>query len=387
MVPETRRDTQSHDPGRQVHNVGAVKLCPLLLVVAAVAGACGGTPSAPAPSQSPSIVPAATASPSAPASPAPSPLPSEGAYGVLATYVSAGTYTISLIGADGKVASSAQASHPVSISCSSTTGADLPSPVSTSDSRVYFLDAQGVVRFLTPSGQTGKATTLPVGSKRQSTFTVSPDDKRIAVVVSDFTAAGAATSLYVEDLNGGANHKVVFTDTGVFGLWPIGWHGADLVVAKVTACTTGGGPLCCGPREFHVVDPATAVRSRTLGGPDCLPGGPPSRAGVLCETSVQANVLDWAGTTTRSFSIQNGGALRAYLSPNGNQAALVPDQDSTVEGSNTTFSGFQACGWIDSSRVLGRDEQGNPLVGDINTGALVSIAAQGFCAGRIPGGL
>ena len=306
---------------------------------------------------------------------------------MLATYVAAGTYTISLVGSDGKVASSAQASHPMNITCSSTTGADLPHPVSTSNSRAYFLDAQGAVRFLTATGQTGKATTLPVGSKRQSLFAVSPDDKRIAVVVSDYSATGAATSLYVEDLNGGANHKVLVTDTGAFGLWPVGWHGADLVVAKVTSCTSGGGPLCCGPREFYVVDATTGARSRTLGGPDCIPTGPPSKAGVICETSVQANVLDWTGTTTRSFSIQGGLALRAYLSPNGNQAALVADQNTTVEGSLTSFDGFQACGWIDSSRVLGGDGQGKPMVGDMNTGRVVSVAAQGGCAGRIPGGL
>jgi hypothetical protein len=385
MVPETRRGAQSQYGRSRVHNGGAVKLCALLLVVTAVVGACGGTPSAAKPS--PSAEPSPSASPSLPSSPAPSPLPSEGAYGVLATYVSAGTYTITLIGADGKVASSAQASHPTSISCGATIGANLPAPVSTSNTRAYFLDAQGVVRFLTPTGATGKATTLPFGNKRQSRFTVSPDDKRIAVVVSDFTATGAVTSLYVEDLSGGTNHKIIFNDTGVFSLWPIGWHGADLVVAKVSSCTSGGGPLCCGPRELHLVDAATAARKRTLGGPDCLPAGPPSKAGALCETSAQANVLDWSGTTTRSFSIEVGGGMNAYLSPNGNQAALVLNQDTTIEGSHTKFNGFLACGWIDSSRVLGRDGDGKPQVGDTTAGTVVSVAAQGDCAGRIPGGL
>lgn len=306
---------------------------------------------------------------------------------MLATWVAAGTYTISLIGADGKVASSAQASHPPSIPCSNTFVADRPYPVSTSDTRAYFLDAAGVVRFLAPSGQSGKATTVPAGSNRQSAFAVSPDDKRIAVVVSDFNANGAVTSLYVEDLIGGANHKVIFTETGPFGLWPIGWHGADLVVAKVTACTLGGGPFCCGPREFHVVSPATGVRSRTLGDAECIPAGPPTKAGVLCKAGAQANVMDWTGTTTRSFSIQAAGELGAYLSPNGNQAALLATQDTTIEGSHTTFSRFLACGWIDSSRVLGGDGQGRPLVGDITTGTVVSVRAEGFCAGRIPGGI
>ena len=366
-----------------------MRLLPLLVLVATIAAACGAPSPAAATSPTAESSPATSpsAEPSTPASPSPSPLASEGAYGVLATFVPSGTYAISLVAADGKVASSAKASRPPKIACSNQTVANRPDPVSASDTRAYFLDAAGVVRFLTASGKTGKATTVPIGAKRQSAFTVSPDDKRIAVVVSDYNANGAAIRLYVEDLNGGANHKVIFTDTGFFGLWPIGWHGADLVVAKVAACTLGGGPLCCGPREFHVVNPATGIRSRTLGGPDCIPAGPPTKAGVLCETGTQANVMDWTGTITRSFSIQDAGALGAYLSPNGNQAALLATQDTTIEGSHATFSGFLACGWIDSSRVLGGDGQGKPLVGDMTTGAVVSVPAQGFCAGRIPGGL
>ncbi|MEA2629632.1 MAG: hypothetical protein QOJ10_2092, partial [Chloroflexota bacterium] len=61
--------------------------------------------------------------------------------------------------------------------------------------------------------------------------------------------------------------------------------------------------------------------------------------------------------------------------------------DTVVDGSHTTFSDFQTCGWIDSTRVLGTDRQGQPRVGDIVTGTTVSVVAQGFCAGRIPGAL
>ena len=98
-------------------------------------------------------------------------------------------------------------------------------------------------------------------------FAVSPDDQRIAVVQNTYNASGATTVLYAEDLNGGTNHVKLFTQTGAFTLWPIGWHGTnDLVLAKVPSCTQGGGPTCCGPQELHVVDPATAGRRSTLGG-------------------------------------------------------------------------------------------------------------------------
>src|SRR5260370_3276745 len=148
------------------------------------------------------------------------------------------------------------------------------------------MGAEGVVRFMTVQGETGRATTVPVGGGRRSMFAVSPDDQRIAVVVSDFTASGVSIRLYVEDLNGGTNHVDIFNSTGAYGLWPIGWHGTDnLVVAKVPSCSQGGGLFCCGPLELHVVDPATAVRRYTLGGPDCVIAGSPSPAGAACEVT------------------------------------------------------------------------------------------------------
>jgi hypothetical protein len=304
--------------------------------------------------------------------------------------LSGDTYTVSLVGADGKVASTGQASKPAALTCGNGANAVLPPPVSTSSSRVYFMDAQGVIRFLSPAGAAGRATTVPIGGQRHSTFAISPDDKRIAVVVSDFTSSGVATSLYVEDLNGGANHKVIFTETGAFGLWPSGWHGGSLVVAKVPACAQGEGPFSSGPQELHVIDPSTAARKFTLGGSTCIIAGPPSAAGAICETDAQANVLDWGGTTTRTFSIE--GQTPAYLSPNGNQAALVKGNqsnslDTTIEGSQTTFPGFQTCGWIDSTRVLGTDALGHARVADWVTATMVPVAAEGICAGRIPGGL
>jgi hypothetical protein len=369
------------------HNGGAVKVATGSLFLALLIGACGGGGSGSAPS--PSSTPAPTASPST-ASPTPSPPPSEAAYGVLLNASTGATYRVSLVDAEGKVVSTGQASKPPALTCGNGANADLPPPVSTSNSRVYFLDAQGVVRFLSPGGDTGRATTVPVGGQRDSTFAVSPDDKQIAVVVSDFTSNGVATSLYVEDLVGGGRHKVIFTETGAFGLWPTGWHAGNLVVAKVPACAQGESPFCCGPQELHVVDPSTAARRFTLGGPTCIIAGPPSAAGAVCETSAQANVLDWSGKTTRAFSIAD--PTPAYLSPDGNQVALVKGNqsnsvDTTIEGSGTLFRGFEGCGWIDSTRILAGYLQNQAFVGDITTGRNVLVADGGTCAGRIPGGL
>src|SRR5439155_22935480 len=101
-----------------------------------------------------------------------------------------------------KVPASGETSTPAGVSCANAPGAPVPEPVSTSNSRAYFMDAPGLVRFIAPNGDAGSATTVPAGTaSRPSIFAVSPDDQRVAVVVVDYNASGARTKLYVEDLN------------------------------------------------------------------------------------------------------------------------------------------------------------------------------------------
>src|SRR6267142_4795326 len=242
-----------------------------------------------------------TATPSAQTSPSPSPLTS--AYGVLISPLTTSNYTVSLVGIDGRVIASAQASTPGSATCANAAAAVVSAPISTSNARVYYMDALGVVRYLAPNGDAGRATTVPIGPTRRSMFAVSPDDQRIAVVVDDFTASGASTRLYVEDLNGGGNHLDTYSRTGARTLWPIGWRGTNnLVVAVVPSCTQGGGPFCCGMQELHVIDPDTATRRFTLGNLDTCPiSGPPSPAGATCESRTvwEATVLNWTAGTIR----------------------------------------------------------------------------------------
>jgi hypothetical protein len=294
---------------------------------------------------------------------------------------------VSIVGIDGKVVASTQASSPIAVTCADAAAALVPYPVSTSNDRAYYMDAQGVVRFLTVQGDTGRATTVPIGGGRRSTFAVSPDDQRIAVVVSDFTSAGVALRLYVEDLNGGTHHADIFNSTGATGLWPIGWHGANLVVAKVPACASGGGQFCCGPSELHVVDPATADRRFTVGSATCVITGAPSPAGAVCEDTKASQdvVLDWTGASSRTFPVP--GPMAAYLSPDGRFVALVSGTGTSVTGTNKTLQ-MQACGWIDSNHLIaGSDSQVQTRVGDLATGRVVPVAVQGACAGRLPGGL
>ena len=371
---------------RLAQNVTGLKALLGLVLIVVVTG-CGSSSvaarSSPSSAVSPSISPSAPASAAPTASPPSQPV---AGYGVLVTTATGDTYTVSLVDAGGKVVASAEPSSPPIATCGDAAGADLPAPVSTSNTRVYFLDQQGNVRYLAPNGTTGVATQVPTGGNIRSTFAVSPDDSRIAVIENTYTSTGATVLLYVADLSG-ANRKNIFSQSGAYTLWPIGWHGADLVVAKVPACTQGGGPTCCGPQELHVVDAATAVRKATLGGSSCVPVGSATPAGTLCENSgfTSVHVLSWTGATVQSYPIQ--GPTPAYLSPNGSRVALVVDNATTFAGAKQTLE-MVACGWIDNTHVLaGGDAESQPRVGDLTTGTIVPVSAQGACAGTIPGAI
>ena len=308
---------------------------------------------------------------------------------MLVSSQAATSYSVSLVGVDGKVVATSEASTPPLVSCANAAGAPVPQPVSMSNSRVYYMDAQGVVRYLAPSGDSGRATAVPAGTaSRRSMFAVSPDDQRIAVVVDDYTASGAATKLYVEDLNGGGNHLDLFSETGARTLWPVGWHGTtNLVVAVVPSCTQGGGPFCCGIQELHVVDPATANRRFTLGGITTCPiVGAASPAGVICWDGTNSKVLNWTAGTVRTYPVQ--GPELQLLSPNGGQIALVDNTGTSIQGTNVSMAGMFACTWVDDSHVLsGGDPQHQPRIANVSNGSMVPVATQGDCGGRLPGGL
>lgn len=369
--------------------IPAVKRSTAVLAVALLIAGCGakGSDTTASPATKASSSPLSSPVASAVASP----VPLTGAFAVLVTPPSTDNYTVSIVDVSGKVVGSAQASSPTAVTCADAAGALVPLPVSTSDDRAYYMDAQGVVRFLTVQGETGRATTVPSGGGLRSMFAVSPDDQRIAVIVSNFNSAGVAIKLYVEDLSGGGNHLDIFSSSGPTGLWPIGWHGTDnLVVAKMPACSQGGGPFCCGPIELHVVDPASATRRFTIGGPTCLIAGPPSAAGAVCEdtTFSRASVVNWNGVTMRTFPV--AGPQPAYISPDGRLVALFNFSGAGVtkfEGATVTLN-MQTCGWIDSTHVIAGDNGQPPSrIGNVVSGATVAISAKGTCAGRLPGGL
>src|SRR5260370_6914120 len=130
-----------------------------LVAFALLVGGCGGQGSHASASPSPKATSSVAASPTSSSS---SPAPLTGAFAVLATPTSADTYTVSIVGVDGKVVASAQASSPTAVTCGDAAAAVLPLPISTSDDRVYYMDAQGAVRFLPAHGEPARPTTLPL---------------------------------------------------------------------------------------------------------------------------------------------------------------------------------------------------------------------------------
>jgi hypothetical protein len=378
--------------GTRLHRAWRVKaaLTAILVTAACNGGSSAGVSTSPSPSSSASGL-----------LHSPSPSASSNAYGVLVGSQLQNTYTVSLVGIDGRVAASAEASTPHPVSCGDMSTPIPLLPVSTSNSRAYYMDASGAVSWVAPNGKSAAPiVTLPAPTTtRRTMFAVSPDDQQMAVVVTDFpsTDATATTNLYMFDLNKGETQRLLYTQTGARTLWPVGWHGTDnLIVAAAPTSCVGSEPFCCGMQELHVVDPATADRRFTLGSwGRCPIAGAPSPAGVVCENLplTGATVLSWTATTLRSlrFSVY----VSLYLSPNGANVATV-DRSGTglwnweaarFDGKGVNGTMF-ACSWIDDTHLLGKGAPNDHAwIADITDGHLIPVAAAGDCGGRLPGGL
>jgi hypothetical protein len=298
------------------------------------------------------------------------------------------TYTVSLVGLDGRVdatATGAKRSRPAGIYV------QMPN-VSASDSRVYYLDGDSKVMFLRPDGTTGPATTIPVDSNSTAVFAVSPDDTRIAVAIITFPFP-AKTRIYVENLTDGGNHIELFS-SGTVIEWPVGWHQGHLVIGlgiNVQPQNAYEGFVYAGP-GYHVADPATGTRISTVcDGYEA--SGPPVPAGTVCVNYPKFEVSDWSGATRPAPSGACGGGA---LSPDGAEiascqsggVALVARNGTTI----TTPYYATDLGWMDATHVVIHlvthlDADSSLSVLDIHSMAVTPFQTHGFFAGVIPGGL
>ncbi|HET7466053.1 MAG TPA: hypothetical protein VFL29_05260 [Candidatus Dormibacteraeota bacterium] len=382
-----------------------------LIAIAAIVSACGSTSlaaqhrSSPAPSGTASV--SASAAPTAPppgSSPAPvSPL--TGQYGLL---IAGGK--LELIKSDATVfASTAIADSSVG-SCSANSDAALQAPpVSASRDQVYFRDGDTRIREVVPPSSAVDVTTVPGSASVVSFFSVSPDDKRIAVLVEDLSGASTISlRLYVEDLVGHGHHADIYTTSFAKGksgatLWPMGWHAGALVLALVAACSFEPAGLV--PDEWHVSSASTAVRIATIKSNNCALSFFPSPAGVGCSgTSGTTTTYGWDGKviSVTGPGVPNFDYAGTALSPAGNSIlfSIRPGIGAPAPatrlvqlgpGPYATVQGHSACLWIDEDHVLAPDaviqfpaETGGNV--QVNT-AVTPLPQSGVCAGRFPGGL
>jgi len=303
---------------------------------------------------------------------------------------------LQLVAPDASIAASVQiADAPLEPqACGNGMGAWTLPGVSASNDHVYFRDGATRIRMVVPPATAVDVTTVPGGPTVITGFSVSPDDRRIAVSVERFSASAISDTLYVEDLRGHAHHADIYTATTAAGkittmLWPMGWHGGELVLAVWVACTYESVEY---PNTWHVAEATSAVRRASIGGANCVPDAWPSPAGVACfeiQSPGAVRVYDWTGKLKTSL-VTDVGATE--LSPSGRFLAvgssnLGGSEPTTtmlaVDGSGVvTNPGHQACLWIDDSHLLAFD-----AVIDYPAGTAVSLPAGGRCAGRFPGGL
>jgi len=354
--------------------------------------------------------PTATAATPTPAVSSPTPSPTAiGSYAVLVKnfLVEVGsTYTLSIVATDGHVAASTTARKR-------TVPIVQIGNVSTSATTVYYLDGDSDVRYLRPDGSSGLATHIALTAKHVTAFAVSPDDRRIAVSVLDFTRYPVGTRLYVEDLNGGGNHIELFSSPSVME-YPVGWHAGHLVMALgLNVAPQNYFDGFAQAHGYHVADAQSGAQLLSLcAGVDAY--RPESRAGAECLRSPNAYVASWDGGTraipiARKPDATSGVcSLVGPLSPTG---VIATDIVSSSQGGCgggpgiflvTALGGIGTqpvttnaapVGWIDVTNLIVDASlyTGSPTpalsIVDTLTGTSVPIQATGFFAAPLPGGL
>jgi len=317
------------------------------------------------------------------------------------------TYTLSIVGTNGRVAASA-------IARKRTVPAVQIGNLSTSATTVYYLDGDSNVRFLRPDRSTGLATHITLGSKQAAAFAVSPDDLRIAVSILDYRHYPVGTRLYVEDLHGGANHVELFDSPTVME-WPVGWHAGRLVMAlginEPPQQTFDGFATAFG---YHVVNAQDGTRLLSFcTGKDSYV--PVSAGGAVCNDLQTGSVTSWDGRAhplplARKPDATSGNCLLiGPVSPAGVIATNVASvaQGGCGGGSGiflvTAAGGIGARpvtthaapgGWIDATHLVVNSSSYTtnssfPVLSVVNvtTGASASIQAKGYFVAVLPGTL
>ena len=230
---------------------------------------------------------------------------------------SGGRYKVALFDGEGHmVAASPWAMRPSAEYAFGNDWDSLPY-VSASDFRVFYMDGDQKVRYLDVDGSNGLALGVEGSPSKQISFSVSPDENRVAVAETSLPWRASGSHLYIEDVATGARHDLA-AQRGV-PLWPIGWHSGQLVVRDMVAplppesnSESQGAPVSPPPR-FALIDPTTGVMLAQLCAPNA-PTGRLTRTGMICWVGQERGVTDWRGQF-KPFGSTSDGLICTALSP------------------------------------------------------------------------
>lgn len=311
-----------------------------------------------------------------------------GPYALVVKTGAYGDYTLSLVSLDGRVVAQAAAHGRSLIRGVGGVAVPLPSVAASAD-RVYYLDGDRQVRYLTPGGANGLATTLGVGAHSHAAFSVSADDKRIAVTIIDYSGTTPVMHLTMRPLAGGRPIPL-FTSSSVFE-WPVAFHGAALILAVLQGSayvrTNADNPANAFD-GYHVVDTNTGLRVSAL----CPSGdavGPLVAAGTLCIPTSGALFAQSLVGTTRRFT-QTG--VSPVLAPDGSRIAATDGHyifvlDTAGRRTTTAVQGAPQ-GWIDATHLFIADNFGSSArlgILDLRLHSVSVLGIKGQYAGVLPG--
>lgn len=374
-----------------------------LLLGAACGQVAGPAATVVSPSASPSRSPVATEAPV----PSPSPPPLTDARGLL--YVSG---ALDVVRGDGTVETSVHLRPSSVTTCPGGAAALLAPPVSASNAYVYVRDGDTSITRIDAGGKLSEVAQVPGGQGVVSFFSVSPDDKRIAVVVEDLTPADVNwVRLYVENIGGGGRIELLSVTVSKASAtattyWPVGWHGNTLVMAVMPMC--GPPPADDVPRQWSVFGTQTGDLVAAMVPNNCNLSAAASPAGIGCTDSSGnafiTKLYDWTGKSFGQAQAPIGEIGITALSPDGvdiyYDSVIIPGaedrstytivQDNPSTGKHVIVKGERACGWIDAGHLLAPDAAitfayGEP--GSNGTVVISKLGVSGECAGRFPGGL
>ena len=361
----------------------------IALVVLLVAAGCG-QPQRSVAGASPSGMPPGAGSPTA-SSPAASSAPTPtGPTGVEATSFvlvdrsNAGDsthYKLALVGLDGRLIKVLTPSEP-SIN-QSEPGLGSPPLVSISSHRVYYLDGDSTIGYISRDGSKGLAATLAGGPQKLVSFAVSADDSRIAVAIFDYASGGPSVSIGVEDLAGGGNQVAIYSSAGN-AEWPVGWINGSLVLAvgpSQEGQPSGFDPFPApNPYDatggYQLVDPSTGKVLDTIPA-QCAYGLLVARGTPCARAGGGVGVRDWDGGTTwyaksteANFSTREALSLDGTVAANSSPGSIGLFHNGTKIDTLPGIGGSAvAMGWIDATHLVVRHFNGPPIVTIVDTKA------------------